>query len=363
MIYDTKIIKIKINKQTIRDNIAGVKAKSKKMIAVLKGNAYGCGLLEMAELCISEGVDFAAVSYFAEAKTLKEKFGDKLKILVLLPVYDTDEVKYAIDNTIRLTVTNENQLQAIAELAKAAGKKAIVHLKADCGLGRLGIPATGDTILDMLNKNFKMGDRSDYYIEGLYTHISRAGADSTWRELNTLRALRSNIKNYNSSTMCHALSSAQLGDEYKECRYDAVRVGSALFAQNNPLQAFTHIIDVKTIAKGTAIGYGQDFIMKSSGNVAFIPVGYSLGLGLEPVSRYYDLKGIARVFRSILNKAQNKEYQGSVTINNKKYSLVGRVGMNISAVLLGDDDIPVGTEVRLSLRQAALPDSVEREYE
>ena len=363
MIYNQNIIRVKINRQIIRDNIAGVKAKSKKIIAVLKGNAYGCGLLEMAELCIENGIDFAAVSYFAEAKTLSEKFGDKLKILVLLPIFDTDELKYAVEHDIRLTVTHEKQLDTIGDIAKAAGRKARVHLKADCGLGRLGIPATGDTILDMLDKNFKLGDRSDYYIEGLYTHISRAGADSTWRELNTLRALRSNIKNYNSSTMCHALSSAQLGDEYKDFRYDAVRVGSALFAQNNPLQAFTHIIDVKTIQKGSAIGYGQDFTLNKTSNVGFIPVGYSLGLGLEPVSRYYDMKGIARVFRSILNKSQNKDYQGSVTINNKRYPIVGRVGMNISAVLLGDDDIPVGTEVQLSMRQAALPDSVEREYE
>lgn len=359
MIYDQNIIRIKINKQVIRDNIAGVKVKSKKIIAVLKGNAYGCGLVEMGELCIESGIDFAAVSYFAEAKALSEKFGDKLKILTLLPFHDTNDLQYAIENDIRITLTNKEQLHTVNNLAGVLGKKATLHIKADCGLGRLGFePDAINT--EMINQI----SAANCIVEGLYTHLSRADEQTMILELNRFDNIVKRLKGNNINIpILHVLSSAQLGDSFSSYHYDAVRVGSALFAEHNPLQVFTHIIDLKNIQKGSAIGYGQDFIMKNSGNVAFIPVGYSLGLGLEPVSRYYNLKGIARVFRSILNKSKNKDYQGSVTINNKKYPLVGRVGMNISAVLLGNDSVPVGTEVRLSLRQAALPDDLIREYE
>lgn len=359
MIYAPDTITVRVNKQIVLDNIIKVKAKSKNAIAVLKGNAYGCGLVEMAELCIGSGINFVAVSYFAEARILHERFGDRLKILILLPLYDTDQLQYALNNHIRLTVTNEKQLRTIGNLANIAGDKAIIHIKVDSGLGRLGVQLNIDICSGLINSV----STDNCIIEGLYTHLSRANESRTIGQLTGFDKLIQRLTAQNLlPPMVHALSSAQLGDEYKEYRYDAVRVGSDIFAQNNPLQVVTHIIDTKIIQKGAAIGYGQDFIMAKTANVGFIPVGYSLGLGLEPISRYNDLKGIVRVFRSILSKSKNKDYQGSVTINNKKYPVVGRVGMNISAVLLGDYDVPVGSEVVLSLRQAGLPDNINREY-
>lgn len=359
MIYNQNIIKIRINKQTIRDNIAKIKAKSKMVIAVLKGNAYGCGLLEMGWLCLESGIDFVAVSYFSEARLLHERFDGKLKILVLLPVYDDEELQYAISNDIRLTVTDEKQLHIINNLANIVKNKAIIHLKADCGLGRLGMQPDVGIVSGLIGQ----ATAKNCIVEGVYTHLSRADDSSMMQELTRFDDLVQRLKAQDINIpFAHALSSAQMRSQFDSYKYDAVRIGSAIFAQDTPLRAVTHIIDVKTIEKGSKVGYGQDFILTKTSKIAFIPVGYSLGLGLEPISRYNDVKGIARISLSILNKAQNKEYQGSVIIDNRKYPIVGRVGMNISTVFLGDDDIPVGTEVLLSLRQAALPDNLDMEY-
>lgn len=359
MIYNQNVIRIKINRQVIRDNISRIKADSKMVIGVLKGNAYGCGLAEMGRLCLSEGIDFVAVSYISAAKSLCDRFDDRLRILLLLPLHDSDELQYAIGNNIRLTVTDPTQLNAINNVARDLGVKALIHLKVDCGLGRLGMqPDTLDA--DLINQI----SAEHCVVEGIYTHLSRANEHATMLELNKFDNMVKRLKGDNIAIpMFHALSSAQLDSRYVDYHYDAVRGGSAIFAQGSPLYATTRIIDVKTIIKGAKIGYGQDFTLNKTSKIGFIPVGYSLGLGLEPVSRYNDLKGLARVVRALLNKSQNKDYQGSVVINSKKYPLVGRIGMNISAVLLGDDDVPVGTEVVLSMRQAALPDSIEREYE
>ena len=102
-----------------------------KIIAVLKGNAYGLDMVKMGHILLENGVDLFAVSELSEALVLREA-GFKNEIILLTPTNDVDEARVIVDNKITATVASFDG----ARLLNSIGLPVDAHIKIDTGFGR-----------------------------------------------------------------------------------------------------------------------------------------------------------------------------------------------------------------------------------
>lgn len=140
--------KITINRKDLKNNLKVIKkrlyAEGKddfgnrpKIIAVVKGNGMGLGLIQYSKFLVNNGIDFLAVANVDEALLLR-KAGIKEKILMLTPVINAKEIIRLIKNEITLTISSINQIELIERIIKKKNTQVDVHIKIDTGFGRYG---------------------------------------------------------------------------------------------------------------------------------------------------------------------------------------------------------------------------------
>ena len=113
---------------------------STKFMAILKANAYGHGILEVAQVCVDQGVEFLGVALLDEALHLHES-GIKTPVLILgyTPPSGLDAV---VQYAFRQTIFDLASAELLSEAAVKRGKKAFVHIKVDTGMSRTGFLPT-----------------------------------------------------------------------------------------------------------------------------------------------------------------------------------------------------------------------------
>ena len=168
-----------INKEDLKHNIRKIKEIAKKtnnldnqdsvkIIAVVKGNGYGLGLIQYSKLLIDNGIDFLAVSTVEEAIKLRE-FKIQAKILMLSSTAIKKEVELLVDNDIIITIGSKEALEVAEEVALKKNIKIKAHLKIDTGFGRYGFIYNEKQKLVEILKNIK-----NIEIEGTFSHLSLA---------------------------------------------------------------------------------------------------------------------------------------------------------------------------------------------
>ena len=174
---------LNINKNDLKNNINIIKnvviGKEKddkgnkvQIIAVVKANAMGLGLVEFSKFLLKNGITFLAVSTVEEAITLREAKID-CKILMLSPVSDKKDIENLLDNNIILTIGSLEELAILEEILANRNQQAEVHLKIDTGLGRYGFLYDNTEIIDVFEKVKKVK------ITGTFTHFSKP-IDEKW---------------------------------------------------------------------------------------------------------------------------------------------------------------------------------------
>lgn len=343
---------------SLENNLEFIRSKLQKktrLCAVVKGNAYGHGLEEFANLLLRQKVDYYAVYSIEEAVRLKRILPNHVSIVVM---GDTglDSLEWCIRNQIEFFVFDFERLHQASMLAKKNGITAKIHLELETGMNRTGFELNK---LEKLSKQL-YDYRSEIEIEGICTHF--AGS-----ELNSNLARVKN-QSYKFEKMCNTLDHLGIVAKMKhtccsaaliklpEMQQDMVRCGILLYgfwpsdemakefesqhkSNPNPLKRVirwqSHVMSIKDIEAGEWIGYGE--IYKSSQNIkiAVIPVGYAHGYA-----------------RSLSN-------QGTVLIKGQKLPVVGYVNMNCLTVdISGMDNISIGDEVVLIGHQGAREISV-----
>ena len=287
----------------------------KKIIAVVKANAYGHGDVEISLALEAEGVDFFAVSNINEGIKLR-KAGIKSDILVLgytPPTYLTMLSKYGIMQTI----VDKNH---IFELRKYAPRDAKYHLAIDTGMRRIGLPGENR---EEIVKEIQLA-ASALKICGLFTHLPVADCKSdddikfTNRSVSLFDELAFEAKKAGIECIHCQNSAAGLLHNTKEC--NAIRLGISLYGYppspdvklpQGILPALSwksvvcHVFDVK---KGESIGYGRSFVAQKNMKVATLTTGYADGYP-----------------RALSNR-------GYVLINGRFAAVVGRVCMDMMMV-------------------------------
>lgn len=294
-----------------------------KLMPVIKANAYGHGLLEIAKLCQSENVDYLAVATFDEAMKLKV---NNIKMPILIIGYiDENEIEKAILNNITLSIYDIKEAEVIIRVAQKIKKIATVHLKLDTGMHRLGFSPS-----DFFTAYKKLINNKNLKIEYIYSHFAEiSNLKYSEQQLAVLSNILKKIKKENlPQPKIHFSRSEAL--KLKETHFDMVRPGLALYGLADlknlkPALTFkTKIAQIKIINKGDFVGYGLTFCAKSPMKIATIAVGYADGYS-----------------RSLSNK-------GEVIIRGIRCSVIGRVCMNLTIVDISKvRDAKIGDEVVL----------------
>jgi len=309
---------------------------SSGIMPVIKADAYGHGMLPVAQVLSECGCKSWLVSNVTEGVTLRAA-GFKQKILLFesnLPAEAKDIVEYKLTPT----VCSMEMAYALDHWSAQAGVQTPVHIKIDTGMGRLGV--NEEAALEFVEK--LRGEYPNLILEGIYTHFPVADTDRdfTLTQMRHFRDIVFLLENqFITFSYVHASNSMGLG-EYKSELFNLARPGIMLYGVY-PLEDLkgkvilkpvmsvkTRILFVQTIAKGRGISYGHTFKAKEDITVAVLPIGYSNGY-----------------LRSLSNKA-------FVLVAGVRCPVIGRVTMDqiivdVTAVTLSGYIPQVGDEVVL----------------
>lgn len=321
-----------ISKSNLIHNLNFLKSRidERKIIGVVKANAYGHGAAEIGKILLENGVYALAVAYSEEGIVLR-KAGITAPIFVLVQQAEED-----IDDIIRY---NLQPAVGSIEFCKQLSAKSInnntvtkVHLFVDTGMNRDGVSPHQAVEFMQKTKNLK-----GIQFEGILTHYSSSVIDNDYSHYQLdafANILRQLIDNGFTFELIHSASSSAMIN-YKETFYDAVRVGIALYGYApderikykydlKPILSLkSNVVLVRRIKQGDSVSYNRMFIAPQDTNIATVPIGYGDGY-----------------FKTLSGKAE-------CIINNKKYPIVGAICMDELMVNVFDDDIKEGDEVIL----------------
>ncbi len=328
---------IHVSKSALIHNLRAYgRAVNADVMAIVKSNAYGHGLNLVAS-AIEKEVAYFGVASLDEAIELR-LHGKIRKPILVLSFYDLAKVAEALKHKISLAVYDLKQAQSISAAAKKLKVTAKIHLKIDTGTSRLGIfPKDAAQFID------KLIHLSNIQIEGVFSHFAASEDDEqfTRAQNHQFDAVLEELEWRGVNPIKHIACTAA-GAVVPASRHDLVRLGIGLyglwpsekirklakFDLKPVLSWHTQVVQVKTLPKGTNVGYSFGFKTTHETKLAVLPIGYYDG---------YDRK-LSNV--------------GEVLIGGKRCRVLGRVCMNLTMVdVTAVKDVKAGTPVVLIGRQ------------
>ncbi len=368
---------IKIIKEIVKDTGRQDNHKLVKLIAVVKGNGYGLGLIPYSKFLVDNGIDILAVSTVEEALQLSTS-GIKARILMLASTSVKKEVQSLIDNNVIITIGSKEALAVAEEIGSKKNKKVKAHLKIDTGFGRYGFCYNEPE--EILNELKKI---KNVEIEGTFSHFSLAfdkkdnyTKTQFDRFINVVEYLK---KNNISTGMLHICNSSAFL-KFKYMRLNAVRIGSAFLGRLSIPNIYglktvgymkSNITEIKTLPKGYNIGYANSYKTKKETKIAIVPCGYADGYNVREQRDMFrkrdKLRYIVRDFKdSFKDKSLYIDVLHTGNLSEKKQTckckVLGRIGMFNLTVDVTDKNISIGDEVRLDVNPIFVNSNIRREY-
>jgi len=344
---DSALVWAEIDLKTIAHNIRELRRITNpkaRLMSVVKANAYGHGIIEVARQSIENGTEALGVAHIEEGIQLR-KAGINAPVLILsytLP----EQSKELIEFNLTQTVYSYETAKSLSEAASAYGKKIKVHIKVDTGMGRLGL-LPNQLRLSKYNKKIKDGSVSEVEsifrlpmleLEGIFTHFATADkADRTYANnqleifmdfLNELRLAGIEIP------VNHAANSAAIIN-MPEAHLDMVRAGISIYGlypseevdrsiiELKPaMELKTKIIHIKKVPAGFKVSYGITYETEKPTTIATVSIGYADGLN--------------RLLSS----------NGRMLVCGQSAPIVGRVCMDLTMLDVGNiPEAAIGEEV------------------
>lgn len=330
-----------IDLDAIAYNMTNIKSKVGKetgIIGIIKADAYGHGSVEISKVILENGADWLAVAVVDEGINLR-KNGIAAPILLLgyTPELRLEDV---VNNGFIQTVYTYETAKKLSDVAVRLGKTAVIHIKIDTGMGRIGYrvnEASADEIV-------KISELPNIEVNGMFTHFSTADEKDKNYTLNQYkkfvqmdallreRGLEIPIK--------HAANSAAIMD-FDNMMFNMVRPGIILYGaypseevdKDNlsikpAMSVKTHVSYVKEVNEGDYISYGRKYQAVGKRIIATIPVGYA--------------DGFIRAYSN----------GGKVLIKGEYAPIVGRICMDQFMVDVTDiKDVQINDEVVLIGKQ------------
>ncbi|MDN6196146.1 MAG: alanine racemase, partial [Atopostipes suicloacalis] len=288
---DVSLSQAVIYKKKLLENIQAFKeiiAPETNFMAVIKADAYGHGAVELAETMEKEQViDYFGVAQLQEALELREA-AIQSPILIFNETR-LKELPLALKNEISLTVFSKDHAKEIVRLASQLKKEAVVHLKIDSGMGRIGLRNFREAY-----ELYQILDSDFVKVEGIYTHFADANEKDpenfSHEQYQFFQEILEKFKEQSVHfDLRHACNTAATIN-YPNYQLDMVRVGLGLYGFDpshstknkiklQPIQNIhAEVTMVKDFPAGESIGYNRHYFSKEKMRVATIGIGYADGV-------------------------------------------------------------------------------------
>lgn len=318
---------IAYNLDVMRQRVGGA-----MVCGVVKANAYGHGMLEVARKLEAAGVDYLGVADVTEALELR-RAGIVSPILAWL--HDPHEMFVeAVNEGIELGLANEDHLTRVAAAAEITGRLARVHLKVDTGLNRNG--ASAAEWESVLRQARGLVAEGFIQVVGIFSHLSSTRESEDLAQIARFDAAVEQAREFGIKFELRHLTASDGSLNYPQAHYEMVRVGVALYGLSPftdhhskeyglrpAMTATAYVTQVKRVPEGEGVSYGYMHRTKSETTLALIPVGYAEGF------------------------PRNASGKASVSIHGKTYPVSSRIAMDQFVIDVGDDDVNAGDLVTI----------------
>ncbi len=326
-----------VDLQAICHNLKEVKqhiTANTKIMVIIKADAYGHGAIPVAKALEHSGADAYGVAIVEEAMELRDAGIDKpILILGYTPKQQYDMV---VSGNITQTIFQYEMASALSDEAVRQGKKAMIHLKLDTGMSRIGFSDTTESIEEIK----RIAKLPGVEIEGIFTHFAKADEtdkSSTRLQLHRYQTFIDQLELEGILIPIKHVSNSAGIIEFPEANYNMVRCGIATYGiypsewvdhqtvQLKPaMDLKTHVIYVKDVNEGIGISYGAIYVTGKKTRIATIPVGYADGY------------------------SRNLSNTGKVIIHGQYAPIIGRVCMDQFMVdVTGIENVRQGDTVTL----------------
>jgi alanine racemase len=326
---------VEINLRNLKRNFINIRKKAgeRKVLAVVKADSYGHGMIQCAKALWELGdtrPDYFGVALPEEGIELRNETRIKTPILCLAP-FQVEDLKVYQKYDITASVSDERQ---ISQLLKLELKKPLrVHLNIDTGMGLTGIP-----FYKVFEPVKKLALKKKIIIDGIYTIFATADRKNKYFANEQLERFNFVIDKLKKAGIkygvVHAANSAAILS-MPNSYLDMVRSGSSLYGfypakeiektyKVYPVMSLYSKVSVtKTLRKGESVGFGRLYTASKDIRIATVPVGYA--------------DGFRRIFSNNF----------SALIKGKFYPQIGAVSMDRIAFNVGNDKIMPGEKVVL----------------
>jgi len=302
---------IEIDRQALVHNLLQFRrliGRDKKLLAVVKANAYGHGIKEVSKIVLNAGADWLGVNSIEEGVGLRE--ADIAAPILVLGAVPRGDLAAAVRNDLRLTVYNREVVDDLGRLTRTLRKKAILHLKVETGTHRQGIRAE-----DVLRFVRRIQKHPGLVLEGLSSHFANiedtTSASYPEFQQNIFAAVIDKLRRTSVDIPVKHMSSTASSILFPATYFDMIRVGIGLYGlwpsketylscrlqKREPLELRpvlswrARIAQIKQVPKGSFIGYGCTYRTTRTTRLAVIPVGYYDGYSRSLSNSAYVLAG------------------------------------------------------------------------
>ena len=316
---------VEVNLSAIAQNFKSIKSQTTAdVLAVVKADAYGHGLIPVSKALEDAGVDWFGTALLEEAINLREAGILKPIISWLTPL--GEDFKSAIELDIDLGIHSIDLLNEVIKATSLTGKAARIHLEIDTGMSRGGVLSEWDQLIKsvLVGVNLKQ-----LKVIGIWSHFARADEPDELMNQEQLSLFEEKVNQAKvagiDAQFIHIANSAALFTN-KSSHENIIRSGIALFGLSPDVKTIgdssslglkpamklkAKLNLVKEVKAGSSVGYGGTAVLKSDTKLGVVALGYADGIP-----------------RSTNNLA-------GVFVDKKRAPIIGRVSMDQFVVDLG----------------------------
>ncbi|MEN9713475.1 MAG: hypothetical protein RLZZ164_139 [Actinomycetota bacterium] len=327
-----------IDLDAIVANLAAFKKISggAKVMGVVKANAYGHGMIDVAKKLQSVGIDYLGVADVAEALLLRDH-GVESPLLCWLHG-PGENFEAALQANVEIGVSNLEQLDRVAEAAQTLSRVAKIHLKVDTGLSRNGATMAEWGLL--VQGALDLAAQQTVKVVGVFSHLSSTSEADDRAQIAAFDAAVQQARDAGLEFELRHLTASDGTISYPNLGYEMVRIGVGLYGLSPfaghsgaeyglkpAMTATSVVVQTKEVEAGVGVSYGYLYKTSKPTTLALIPVGYAEGLPR--------------------NASDQDGPVAEVSINDKRYPVLSRIAMDQFVVDVGDDEVAVGDKVIL----------------
>lgn len=307
-----------------------------KVMGVIKANAYGHGMIEVAKKLQSVGIDYLGVADVDEALLLRDH-GIESPILCWLHG-PSQNFETALQANIEIGVSSLEQLDRVAEAAEALSRVAHIQLKVDTGLSRNGATMAEWDLL--VQGALDLVAQKTVKVIGVFSHLSSTSEAADRAQVAAFDVAVQQARDAGLQFELRHLTASDGTISYPDLGYEMVRIGVGLYGLapfyghsgseyglKPAMTATSVVVQTKQVEAGVGVSYGYLYRTSGQTTLALIPVGYAEGLPR--------------------NANDQDGPVAEVSINGKRYPVLSRIAMDQFVVDVGDDEVSVGDQVIL----------------